>query len=550
MPPKRVREETPTDHLFELISLGCTNIDETMEFFKDHIGHIDFNGVEEGLGNSLLLQTISMYSVCADTSETMWKKINDFLNLLIDSDTKYIMTGKPNDMDDVPLEYLAFFIRNPGYTNIALKLLETGHSNPSVQESENADTPLILLCSSIKNFKGSFSLLHQMERIIMKLIQILVQEAPNSIGFVNFMGNTALTTILDTYIMQPNLKSVITKIALTLIDTGYSNPGEVVPEITRTALMYAIENGFIEVALKLVNTPWSKIDFVSDSYQSALDLITSDLVGLREDEVTLLVRILQYYFINNPHDSAFVRNVGYICHNVNFVNTRLQHRPELQGFDIMAYCREPVETSAIYTRVPPSRRPHQGFYEDRHRTPRYFVRPTIRNVGLRSEDQENQIQADPIRTRIMGPEDADAENSPMDVEQENATINRIWDPRHERWFTVQPNNSFLNERTGELLYLGENPGPLGRVQRLIRDEETGQLYNPDQLVDPDEFGTRIPQRKDVRGGKKRKTKYRKQHNKGKEKKKTRKPRKVKSTIKKIYFSKKLKRTSTLKLTQT
>jgi hypothetical protein len=547
MPPKRVREHSPTEHLFELISLGCENIDETMDFFKDHLGHIDFNHVEEGLGNSILLQTISMYSVCADTSEIIWQKINDFLNLLIDSDTRHVMTGKPNDMDDVPLEYLAFFIRNPGYTNIVLKLLETGHSNPSVQESENADTPLILLCSSIKNFKGTFSLLHQMNGIIMKLVQILAREAPNSIGFVNFMGNTALTTLLDTYVMQPNIKSVITSIALTLIDTGHSNPGEVVPEISRTALMYAIENGFIEVALKLVNTPGSNIAFVSDSYQTALDFITSDLLGLREDEVTLLVRILQYYFINDPSDPAFVRNVGYICQNEIFLRERLQHRPELQGFDIIAYCSEPVETSAIYTRNVPPRRPHQGFYEDRHRTPRYFVRPTVRNVGLRSETQENSsvpLQAEPIRTRIMGPEDA--ENIPMEVEEENITRNRIWDPRHQQWFTVQQNNSFLNERTGELLYLGENPGPMGRVQRLIRDEENNQLYNPDQLVDPDEFGTRIPQGKDARGGKKRKTKYRKEHNEKKAKRKTRKPRKVKSTIKRIYFSKKLKRTSTIK----
>lgn len=482
-----------TDHLFELISLGCSNIDEAINFLREkHEKHeINFHQVEEDLGNSLLLHAISNYSICENTTDNIFEKVFNMLNLLIDLDTQHIMTGKMNDTDDTPLIYTSFFIANPGFMNIAKKLLDTGHSKPSVQEIESENTALMLLCNTLTSLSDHPTVFQPLAYLISHLIGILKQneDGSESFSFENAEQDTVLTILCKKYIRDPQLKHYITDISISIIDSRHSNPGNV-NNSGKTALIYAIENRFTDISSVLINKLEANIEFVSSGGVSALAFLTSDLYSLNESEVDLLARILKHYIANDQTDPVFVKSANIICHNIDFLRSRLQ--PRFPHVDLFQYCREPIEVSAIFTgtRRPPTR--HSGYFLDSHRNPRIF-----QSVRQDSQSRPPIAEAEPVHVT-------------QQILEEGEHSDRIFDPRSNQWYRVNENNVFSFPYTGETYNLGENPGNLGRLNRVIFDD-AGNMYNPDQFIDPDQEGSRLPTRKGLGGGKKRKKTIKKRH---------------------------------------
>jgi hypothetical protein len=89
----------------------------------------------------------------------------------------------------------------------------------------------------------------------------------------------------------------------------------------KNALMICIDNNIYNVALLLLNYPESLTDLFTECIcvrKSALDSIIKKSCKIME-EITILVKILDYYIMYDSNSQIFHRNINLICQNKELV---------------------------------------------------------------------------------------------------------------------------------------------------------------------------------------------------------------------------------------
>ena len=126
------RDLTPAEDLFKWILTGYVGIDGAINYLRENSSVIDFRVVEPIIQDSLLMYALKHYSYHKPEEN---EKIINFLNLLISYDTYFQMTGKPNRKNETPLMYICNYIQVKGYIQLANRIIDTNHSNPSIQDN-------------------------------------------------------------------------------------------------------------------------------------------------------------------------------------------------------------------------------------------------------------------------------------------------------------------------------------------------------------------------------------------------------------------------------
>jgi len=167
-----------------------------------------------------------------------------------------------NELEDVALKLIETGESNPGHVNndrmtaliiacdkelenVALKLIETGESNPGHIYNKST-TALMTACEN------------KLEVVALKLIET----GESNPGYASEYSETTALMIACSY---DNLENV----ALKLIETGESNPGQA-NKSEMTALMYACDNGLENVALELIETGESNPEQLDEDGKTAL----------------------------------------------------------------------------------------------------------------------------------------------------------------------------------------------------------------------------------------------------------------------------------------
>jgi len=113
----------------------------------------------------------------------------------------------------------------------------------------------------------------------------------------------------------------------------------------KTALMICIDNNIYNVALLLLNYPESLAHSFTECVcvrKTALDSIIKKSCRNME-EITILVKILDYYIINDSNSEIFHRNINLICKNKELLPF-LQPYFKKSVLDFDKICIAPVKT--------------------------------------------------------------------------------------------------------------------------------------------------------------------------------------------------------------
>jgi len=316
---KRSIETVNGDALFSDMSSGTRpgKIMQTLDKIKNGEYPVDFNQVDDQ-GNTFLLKAIQ---VANRLSSDKRKYFYDIAEKLIDLDTENVMTGKENNEQFTPLFLSSVY--TDASVGLLNKLVGRGQAcRPSFIHRDSNTTALMDACGFVNTDAVS--------KAIIELIKIM---SPESIGLVSRSDDTALTITCRSYGF--NNSSYVEAVAFALIETGNSNPGHINKyyfDATSdhyirggTALVFAVQQKLLNVAIKLIETPNTNVAYVMNLSHdelyyagvsfieiTAFDLFLQPLFRYDEDipltplEEELYVKFMKYYYDNKDTSDAVI----------------------------------------------------------------------------------------------------------------------------------------------------------------------------------------------------------------------------------------------------
>jgi ankyrin repeat protein len=292
----------------------------SLNYILDSINNGDVYDLNFNVNGTTLLSCAARFISYAYFLDKNDKKqiVVEIVNKLLDMDKDHIMTGVENSHNETPLMFICYSEE----TDLAIKIIDTGYSNPNIQDVKG-HTALTECCMNgmwavgdklltiinnatigLPDNEGLTALMHAVgfsvgniedlrkkEEFCLKLIEtghsnpnmkdhrghtaltkccinvmwtvaekLLTVVNKETIGLPDIDGVTPLMDAIDSVSFTVDAHNAKDAFCVKLIETGHSNPSQIDNARQRTALILSIEYNTIKTSLKLLELANNGVD--------------------------------------------------------------------------------------------------------------------------------------------------------------------------------------------------------------------------------------------------------------------------------------------------